>query len=133
MGEEFLVHAFVNHAGNLAIAAQGQPAHAVFGLSDAEVEELEPADVEEEVEFIYPDAEKLGKEEMPQLMEEDEDGKRQDHLEDFHQHNHQRAICSMSSFARARASSLEENTSSSVGWAMNGRAAMQSRAMAGIS
>ena len=133
MRKELLVHALVNHAGNLAIAAQGKPAHAVFGLADAEVEQLETAYVKEQVEFIYPDAEKLGKEEMTQLMEEDEHGKRQGNLEDFHQHNHQRAIFSMSSFARARASSLEENTSSSVGWAMNGRAAMQSRAMAGIS
>ena len=97
------------------------------------MEQFEAADIKEQVEFVYPDAEEFGKEEVPQLVEEDEDGKRQDHLEDFHQRNHQRAIFSMSPLARARASSWEENTSSSVGWAMKGTVAIQSRAMAGIS
>ena len=59
------VEALVDHAGNLAVAAQRQPAHAVLGVAFLrfETEQLAPpltdGDVEEEVELLDPYAEEL--------------------------------------------------------------------------
>ena len=67
----FGVHALVYHAGNLAIAAEGQPAKAVGRVTvlGFELEKMEPG-VEEEVEFLYSDTKELGEEEVASFVEE---------------------------------------------------------------
>ena len=65
----FLVHALVYHARNLAIASQRQPTDAILRVAvlGLEFEQREPR-VEEKVELLYPDFENAGKNEMPELM-----------------------------------------------------------------
>ena len=64
-----LVHRFVDHAGDLTVPAEGQPADAVFRVAvfGFEPEQGEPG-VEEEVELLNAHLEEAGEEEMPELM-----------------------------------------------------------------
>ena len=83
-GQLLLVHAFVDHAGNLAVAAEGEPADAVFRLAVLrfEFEEREPR-VKEKVELFDAHFEKAGEKEVPELMDYHEDRKTQDELQGF--------------------------------------------------
>ncbi len=65
----FGVHALVDHAGDLHVAAERQPAHAVLGVSAAELEEREPR-VEEYVELLHPYAEYASRDEVAELVYE---------------------------------------------------------------
>ena len=71
------VEALVDHARDLAIATQRQPAHAVFRIAfELEAEELATpladADIEEDKEFLHTDAEELREEHVATLMEQHE-------------------------------------------------------------
>ncbi len=120
------VHGLVHHTGNLAVAAQGQPADAVFGfgLGGLREETSEPfrllaaedpgtLDIEEEEEFLHPDAEDLGKGEMAQLVQNNQHGQGQDDLQCLDQGYH------INSPARAVTASWVAKISSSDGFAAN--------------
>ena len=72
----FRVERLVNHAGNLAIAAQWQPAHTVLRVAvfRFELEEgavpLADADVEEHVELLDAHAEEFREKEVATLVQE---------------------------------------------------------------
>ena len=121
----FGVQGLVDHPGDLAVAAEGQPADAVFGLplrglreqlrepGRLRGEEFHPPDVEEQEELVHPDPEQLGPQEMPELMQDDEHGQGQDDLEGLDENYHIRLR------AWTKASSLVAKMSSSVGSATN--------------
>ena len=73
--ELFGIHALVHHAGNLAVAAEGQPADAVGGLTvlGLELEEVEPW-VEEEIELLHSHAEELCREHVTHFVEQHQQG-----------------------------------------------------------
>ena len=104
-GLGFLLHGLrvqrlVDHAGDLAVAAERQPADPVLGLpllrfreqfrepAPAGGEQFHPARVEEQEELLHADMEEFRERKMPQLMDDDEQGKGQDDLEcldkDYH-------------------------------------------------
>ena len=70
------VHRLVNHARNLHITAQWQPAQAIFGfrLLGTESQQRLPG-VEEQTELLDPNLKQFGKKEMATLMQENQDGK----------------------------------------------------------
>ena len=72
--QELLVHGFIYHAGNLAIAAQGQPANSVFCISLLEAEKLLPAQVKEQEELVHPYLEQFCKGEMACLVHKNKHG-----------------------------------------------------------
>ena len=121
----FGVQGLVDHPGDLAIAAERQPADAVFGFPGGGLREqlrepgrlrgkqFRPADIEEQEELVHPDMEQLGPQEMTELMDEDEHGKGQDDLEGLDENYHIRLR------AWAKASSFVAKISSSVGSATN--------------
>ena len=94
----------LNHAGYLAVAAQGQPANTIFGLPvssfreylheprHAGREEFGATNVKEEEELVYPDMEHAGPKEVPRLVDEDEHRQSQDNLEGFHKYHHRADI-----------------------------------------
>ena len=96
----FRVQGFVDHAGDLAVAAEGQPPDPVLGLpflrlreqprepAPAGGEEFHAAHVEEQEELLHADMEEFGKGKMPQLMDDDEQGKGQDDLECLDKDDH---------------------------------------------
>ena len=98
------IHGFVHHAGNLAVAAQGQPAYAVLGFPvgglgaqfheprHAGGEQFGAANVEEQEELVHPDMEHAGPKEVPRLVDEDEHRQSQDNLEGFHKYHHRADI-----------------------------------------
>ena len=63
----FLVHRFVDHAGDLDVAAQRQPAQTVLRVAPLELEERKPR-VEEDVEFFDADLESPGHQEVPEFV-----------------------------------------------------------------
>ena len=72
----FGIEALVDHTGNLTIAAEGQPTHAILRvtalglkLKQAAVP-LPDGGVEEQVELIYAYAEQFGEEEVSALMQQ---------------------------------------------------------------
>ena len=71
------VHRLVHHAGNLAVAAEGQPADTVLRISYLLGKELDPAHIEKEEKLVHLDMEKARPEKMPGLVDEDEDGQGQ--------------------------------------------------------
>ncbi len=79
------VHAFVHHAGNLHVAAQGQPAQAYFRVANFLFEDGEPG-VEKEVKFLHAGFEGDGGEEVSQLVEHDENGQAEDELRELNGH-----------------------------------------------
>ena len=87
LGEMLGVHRLVDHAGYLDVAAQRQPAEAVFGLAAPELEEREPR-VEEEVELVDAGLEELGRDEVAELVGDDENRETQDELECLYQYVH---------------------------------------------
>ena len=92
LAPEILVHRLVDHAGDLHVAAQRQPADAVFGVAALELEEREPR-VEEDVELLDADAENPRHEEVPQLVDAHEDGETEEELDDFDEKFHDRRGC----------------------------------------
>ena len=75
------VHTLIDHAGNLDIAAKGQPADGVGGVTvlGLPLKWREPW-VEEETKLLYSYLEELGKEEVSPLVEHDEQGEAEDEL-----------------------------------------------------
>ena len=132
VGKVFRVHRLVHHPVYLAVAAQRQPADAIFGLAVLQAgeeagepaflgaQQLEAAGIEEHKELVDPDSEKLGEGEMPQLVEEDEDGEDQDDLQCLDKRYHS------FSFAFAYASPLVARMSSREGLAMKDVSAIAS-------
>ena len=74
------IHGLIHHAGNLAVAAEGQPAHAILRLPDLEGEELDTAQVKEQEKLVHADAENTRPEEVARLVDQDQHGQGQDHL-----------------------------------------------------
>ena len=94
------VHGFVDHAVDLAVTAERQPADAIFSFPILRfrayfseefpfgAEQLDAFEVEEQEEFVHPDSEHFGEHEMPELMDNDKNRKRKDHLQYFHENDH---------------------------------------------
>ena len=74
------VQRLVDHAGDLAVAAEGQPADAELRAAPVPARERLAAQVEEEVELLHADAECARPQEMTELMDDDEYGKGEDDL-----------------------------------------------------
>ena len=85
-----LVHVdrFVDHARDLAVAAEGQPADAELGLTPAPAGDGLAADVEKKVELLHPDAEKAGEEEVSEFVDYDKDGQSKDNLQSLEEYDH---------------------------------------------
>ena len=77
-----LVHRLVDHARDLDVAAQRQPAQSVFGVPAAELEEREPR-VEEDVELLDADAEDARHDEVSQLVDTHEDREAEEELKNL--------------------------------------------------
>ena len=69
-------------AEHLHVAAQGQDADAVLRLAAAELPELQPADVEAQVELLALHAAELGDHEVAQLVDENDEPQADGDLED---------------------------------------------------
>jgi hypothetical protein len=83
----FLVHRFVDHAGDLDVAAQRQPAQTVLRVAPLELEERKPR-VEEDVEFFDADLESPGHQEVPEFVNAHEDREAEKKLSDFDKNIH---------------------------------------------
>src|SRR5262249_18873851 len=77
-----LIHAFVNHAGDLYITAKRYPAQAPFGFPYLLFEQGEPG-VKKKIKFLYTALKPFGREEMAELVQNNYDGKGQDELRRF--------------------------------------------------
>ena len=82
------VQGFVDHAGDLAVAAEGEPADAELRLAPVPARQRFAAYVEEEVEFFDTDLEEAGPQEVAELMDDDEYGEGEDDLERLNEYNH---------------------------------------------
>ena len=100
LGQLVLVHAFVDHAADLHIPAEGDPADAEDGIADLLLPQGE-AGVEEEEELLHAGAEEPGRDEVPQLVEHHQDAQAQDQLRGLDQEFH---AVGMRSYARRRVS-----------------------------
>ena len=69
-----LVHALVYHADDLHIAAQRQPADAVFGIASLEGKELFAPGIKEYEELLHPDPEHAGGQKVAEFVNEHQDG-----------------------------------------------------------
>ena len=85
------IHALVDHTGDLAIATERQPTHAVLRLAVLGLETKEFAaplangDVEENKELLHPDAKELGCQRMSALVEQYQQRDGQNELEKLNQ------------------------------------------------
>ena len=76
LGHLFGVETLVNHARNLAVTTQRKPAHAILGIAVLGFETKQTAtpfadaDIEEDIEFLNPNAEELGKKHVSTLVEQ---------------------------------------------------------------
>ena len=136
------VQGLVDHAADLAVSAQRQPAYAILGLGLGRLgekfseplgllgrEKLGTSHVEKEEEFVHTYAEKLRKSEVAELVNDDEHREGQYHLKRLDQYYH----LIINSLARRSAQSLEAKMSSSEGFATKSAPAMHSSAMRAIS
>ena len=82
------IHRFVDHPGDLAVAAEREPADAELRVAPVPAGQGLAAHVEEEVEFLDADVEEPGPEEMSELVDKDEYGQCQDDLYDLNEDNH---------------------------------------------
>ena len=62
------VHGLVHHSGNLAVAAEREPAYSEFRLAHAEAQQGLALHIEEKVEFLHLDAEELCEYEMAEFV-----------------------------------------------------------------
>ena len=82
------VHRFVHHSGDLAVAAEGEPADAELRLTPVPAGKRLAAHVEEEVELLHADLEQACPQEMTELVDDDEYGQGEDNLQRFNEYNH---------------------------------------------
>jgi hypothetical protein len=82
----FGVHRLVHHARNLYIAAQGKPADAVFGPANFLFDQGKPG-VKKEVKLFYARFERNGRQKVAEFVQDDQQRKAQDKLEDLYRHN----------------------------------------------
>ena len=86
-----LVHRLVDHAGDLAVSAQRQPAQPVFGVAALEFEERKPR-VEEDIELVDADFEDPRHEEVSQFVNAHQNGEAEEKLNDLDDNIHVRVL-----------------------------------------
>ena len=90
--EEIGIHGLIHHAGNLAVAAKGQPAHTILRLPYLEGKQFEAAYIEEQEELIHANLEDTRPKEVPRLVNQDQHGQGQDYLQNSHTSNRDSAM-----------------------------------------
>ena len=80
-GHRLCIQRLIDHTSDLAVAPEREPAKAVDRTATLTLplEDREPG-VEEEIELLYTRSEETGHRVMPQLVDEDEDGEREEEL-----------------------------------------------------
>ncbi len=79
------IHRLVHHPGNFHIAAQGKPADAVFGPANFLFDQGKPG-VKKEVKLFYARFERNGRQKVAEFVQDDQQRKAQDKLEDLYRH-----------------------------------------------